>query len=187
MEPMEILKHEHRVIEKVLAAMEVMVDRAEHGGPVPPGFFLEAADFIAGFADGCHHKKEEDVLFAALESKGYSREAGPVAMLLAQHEDGRRYVRAMKEAVQQWQAGDERARQGVIDSARNYISLLHDHIGKEDNVLFPMAVQTLSAAELSDIARAFERIEEQETGAGAHEQYSRLAQSLAEQAQTRQG
>lgn len=187
MEPMEMLKHEHRVIEKVLAAMEAMVDRAERGGAVSPGFFLEAADFVAGFADGCHHKKEEDILFTALEAKGYSRDAGPVAMLLAQHEDGRRYMRVMKEAARQWQAGDDTARQGVIESARNYISLLYDHIDREDKVFFPMAAQTLSGAELADLTRAFERVEEQETGAGVHEKYSRLAQSLAERAQSQGG
>src|SRR5665647_2426724 len=61
----EALMQEHRVIERVLDALEIAASHLERERPVRPGFFLEAADFIAGFADGCHHRKEEGVLFGA--------------------------------------------------------------------------------------------------------------------------
>ena len=59
----DILKNDHRVIERVLGALEMGSARLRSGHPVRPGFFLDAADFIRGFADGWHHCKEERVLF----------------------------------------------------------------------------------------------------------------------------
>ena len=61
----EILMDEHRVIERVLDALESAANLATQGGQIRPGFFIDASDFIKGFADGCHHMKEEGVLFKA--------------------------------------------------------------------------------------------------------------------------
>ena len=81
MQATAILKEEHRVIERVLDALETAANRLTTGSPVRPGVFLQAADFIKGFADGCHHKKEEGVLFPALEAAGIPAEGGPIALI----------------------------------------------------------------------------------------------------------
>ena len=77
MQATAVLKEEHRVIERVLDALETAANRLTTGSPVRPGVFLQAADFIKGFVDGCHHKKEEGVLFPALEAAGIPAEGGP--------------------------------------------------------------------------------------------------------------
>ena len=66
MEATEILMAEHRVIERVSPTLEAGAARVDAGQPMRPGFFVDAADFIKGFADGCHHRKEEGVLFTAM-------------------------------------------------------------------------------------------------------------------------
>jgi hemerythrin-like domain-containing protein len=70
MKATEILMEEHRVIEGVLKTLETAAQYLEMGLPVRPGLFLEAADFVRGFADGCHHKKEEQVLFKSMALYG---------------------------------------------------------------------------------------------------------------------
>jgi hemerythrin-like domain-containing protein len=70
MKATDVLVDEHRVIERVLSSLEAGVDRLESGQPVRPEFFLSATDFIRGFADGCHHQKEEGVLFTSMEEQG---------------------------------------------------------------------------------------------------------------------
>ncbi|MGE5602975.1 MAG: hemerythrin domain-containing protein, partial [Nitrososphaerales archaeon] len=65
MQATDILMEEHRVIERVLTSLERAAVRLDNGEAVRPGFFVDAADFVKGFADGCHHKKEEGVLFTA--------------------------------------------------------------------------------------------------------------------------
>lgn len=178
MEATKILMEEHRVIEGVLASLEAAAARLNGGQPVRPGFFIDSADFIKGFADGCHHKKEEGVLFPAMESAGVPRHGGPIQVMLAEHEEGRRLTRAMREAAERLEAGKPQAKDQVVSSAQSYVALLRQHIAKEDRILFPMADQVLDASRQAEVTEAFERIEHEETGAGVHERYLAVAQAL---------
>ena len=77
MQATDVLSSEHRVIERVLVSLEQAAQAVEAGASVRPGFFLDAADFIRGFADGCHHRKEENVLFTTMSQHGVLVEGGP--------------------------------------------------------------------------------------------------------------
>ena len=178
MEATDILMSEHRVIERVLAALELAAGRLEQGQAVRPGFFLDAADFINGFADGCHHAKEEKVLFEAMVKAGIPKAGGPVGMMLQEHEQGRVFVRSMRAGVEKWQSGDNAARTEVIKAANGYIDLLRAHIFKEDKILFPLANDAILWDTQVQIAKDFERIEHEETGKGVHEKYLALAEKL---------
>ena len=101
MQATDILMSEHRVIERVIASLETAAARLEQGENVRPGFFLDAASFVTGFADGCHHKKEEGVLFPTLVANGLPQRSGPIAVMLTEHEQGRAYIRGLREAATQ--------------------------------------------------------------------------------------
>lgn len=178
MEATDILMAEHRVIERVLKVLDSAAGHLEQGQPVRPGFFVDASDFIKGFADGCHHRKEEGVLFEAMINHGMSRLGGPIAVMLADHEQGRSFTRGILAAAQKLEAGDASAREAVVTNARGYVTLLQQHIMKEDNILFPMAARVIPVAEYAQVAEGFERVEHEETGEGIHEKYLALAASL---------
>lgn len=178
MEATEILMSEHRVIERVLNSLDNAADRLEKGEKIRPGFFIDAADFIKGFADGCHHKKEEGVLFKALVRSGLSETSGPVAVMLNEHEQGRVFTRNMRAAVERLEKGDALAARDVIKNARGYTTLLRQHIYKEDNILFPLSDTRIPAFEQSQVAEDFKKIEHEETGEGLHEKYLGLANDL---------
>ncbi len=181
MEATLILMSEHRVIERVLQALDTAAGQLQLGYPVRPGFFIEATDFIKGFADGCHHKKEEGVLFKALVANGMPVRGGPVAVMLYEHEQGRRFAAALREAALRLE-GDPSARDAVIANALNYASLLRQHIQKEDGVLFPMADRLLPAEAQKQVMAGFDRLEHEETGEGIHEKYLALAEALEREA-----
>lgn len=178
MKATETLMAEHRVIERVLAALERATERLEEGETVEPTFFIEATDFIRGFADGCHHQKEEGVLFKAMTAAGVPTEEGPIAVMLAEHEQARNYTRALREAAEQMQSGAQQARGAVLRNARGYAELLRQHIAKEDDILFPMADRVIPASQHGNVAAHFARIEREETGEGVHEKYLALAEKL---------
>ena len=178
MKATEILMEEHAVIERVLTALVTAVNRLEAGETVRPGFFIDAAGFIKGFADGCHHKKEEDVLFVSLLAHGLPTQGGPVQVMLAEHDQGRKLANQMREGAQRWEAGDLSGRQQVINAARDYVALLRNHIFKENNVLFPLADKVVPPFEHDKITQDFERVEHEETGEGVHEKYLALAEKL---------
>lgn len=178
MEATEILMAEHRVIERVLAALEIAAHRLQSGEPIREGFFLDAADFARGFADGCHHRKEEGVLFPAMETAGLPRQGGPIFVMRAEHEEGRRLVRRMRTATVRVCAGDPSAKDEIWQNALGYVNLLRMHIVKEDSVLFPMADHILQGEKQVEVAQAFEHIEQEEKGQGVHEKYLALAEAL---------
>src|SRR5512136_296327 len=134
-----VLKEEHRGVERMLNIVEAATKRLEAGHDVPPDLFPGAVDFFRGFTDGCHHAKEESKLFPALEQHGIPREDGPIGVMLAEHEMGRTYVRAIEQAARRYSQGDPSAVAGLVQGGRSYASLLRQHIAKEDGRLFPMA------------------------------------------------
>jgi len=178
MKATEILMSEHQVIERMIATLERATDLLEAGQEVPPEIFIEASNFIQGFGDGCHHKKEEDVLFKAMAKNGMPASAGPIAVMLGEHETGRAYNRGMRAAAQKMAAGDEAAAQEVIRNARGYALLLTQHIAKENQILFPMADKIIPLAEQAAVVEGFEHVEHEETGEGVHEKYLGLVDHL---------
>ena len=182
MKATEILMQEHRVIEGVLDALRTAAQSARDGETVRPSFFIDAADFIKGFADGCHHHKEEGVLFKIMADNGFSTQGGPVAVMLNEHEMGRQFTRAMRAAAEKWQQGDESARQQAVENALGYVALLRQHIMKEDNILFPMADRAIPTGEHLAVLSGFEKVEHEEIGEGIHEKYLALAERLRSEA-----
>jgi len=177
----EILMQEHLLIQGVLDALERGAQRLGSGADTPKDFFLEAAEFIRGFADDTHHRKEEGVLFKALAQYGFSPDAGPVAVMLSEHEEARRYTQALTESAQKLHRGDQGAREDLIMYAMSYVRHLRQHIMKENNVLFPMADRVVPQDEAARIEADFARVERDEIGPGAHPKYEALARKLMDQ------
>ena len=170
----EVLKHEHRVIERVLAVVEAL---AERPGMPSKEAWEKAIDLIRNFADKCHHLKEEQILFPALEEHGIPRDGGPVGMMLLEHEEGRALVRAMAEALPHATV-DLEMEAALKQNARAYLRLLREHIQKEDEILFNIAEDVLPPEEQMRLAREFEQHEAEEIGAGVHEKYVKVVQEL---------
>ena len=178
----KVLMDEHRVIERVLTALETAVERLEKGDPVAPSFFLRAADFIKGFADGCHHHKEEDILFPAMREAGIPSEGGPVGVMLEEHAEARQLTAAMRAGAERMESGEADAHEDVARSALGYVALLRIHIAKEDQGFFPMADDAIQGRAREEIGEAFERVEREEVDQGIHERYLALAASLEREA-----
>jgi len=170
----EVLSNEHRVIERVLDVLEKLTNR-----PVENSLdsWKEALDFFSHFADRCHHFKEEQVLFPAMEEHGIPKDGGPIGVMLMEHEEGRSHVRSMHAAVVAIEAKSEAAKESLLNSARAYLRLLREHIQKEDEVLFRIADDVIPADEQKALLVSFEEHEAKEMG-GVHEKYLKLAEEL---------
>jgi len=182
MKPTDVLMSEHRGIERMMAVVEKAANRLETGKDVPPDVFLNAVDFFSNFADKCHHGKEESELFPAMEKAGVPRQGGPIGVMLTEHDQGRSFIRSMREAANRYAQEDIAARPQLISAVRGYVNLLRSHIYKEDNILFPMANAALPAAEEARLTTAFDHIEETVMGPGVHERYHQMIDDMEKQA-----
>jgi hemerythrin-like domain-containing protein len=84
----------------------------------------------------------------------------------------------MKTALSQHSNGNQEALSDLIQYARAYITLLNQHIDKENNVLFPMADRHLAREKQAELWNGFETIEKEKIGAGKHDAFHRMIQSL---------
>jgi hemerythrin-like domain-containing protein len=172
--------HEHQVILTVLDAAEREARRIQETGDVQVEQLEQMIDFFRHFADRCHHAKEERWLFVRMEERGMPREAGPIGVMLYEHDLGRGYVRAVADALPR-AASDPAARETLWRNLAQYIQLLRDHIYKEDHILYPMADELLLPEDQQALEEGFERVEREEIGEGVHEKYHQLAHRLAEE------
>ena len=174
------LKEEHRAIEETLSILSRMTRRLTAGEAVVSEDLNAIIDFIRIFADKCHHGKEESLLFPAMEEAGIPRENGPIGVMLAEHDQGREYVSKLAGSIDAYIAGDRTAVEIIDVSAEGYTGLLTQHIQKEDNVLFPMAEQSLSPDRKKLLLEEFGELEERIIGPGKHQELHRTLERLAE-------
>ena len=153
--------------------------RIQDSGQVNVEKTEQVVDFIRNFADRCHHAKEEDLLFVRLQERGMPAQGGPIGVMLMEHAEGRRLVKAVVEALPDAARGDPQAVAAVRNSLLGYTRLLRAHINKEDNVLYPMGEGILTPEDQQWLAEEFDRVEAEEIGAGVHEKYHGLAHALA--------
>lgn len=178
MKPTLVLMEEHRLIERVLTALQTAAQRVSDGEELRPAFFINAALFIRTFADGAHHNKEEGLLFVAMNEAGLPTEGGPIAVMLSEHEQGRAFTREMADAAGKWEKGDVHARSVVVQNALGYVALLRQHIHKEDTILFPLADRLIQPDRQETLTRDFENVIREEQAAGIHTKYLALAEVL---------
>jgi hemerythrin-like domain-containing protein len=176
--PTEILKHEHEIILKVLTAAETAAESIERSGELDAEKLSQMLEFFRGFADRCHHGKEEKHLFPALLQRGGAAAQAPVSVMLGEHDQGRSHIKAIAEALPGAAEGEAQAAQAVTRNLRDYVGLLRAHIEKENNILFRIAEEILSASDQESLSEAFARVEAEEMGEGTHEKYHQLAHRL---------
>lgn len=69
----------------------------------------------------------------------------PVAAMLAEHELGRGYVRAMETATLSALSGEPGQDALLAENALAYLTILREHIAKEDGILYPLAERVIPA------------------------------------------
>lgn len=159
MNPIELLMDEHRLIERVIDALIGYVKAVEGGSGGTKDDLRAFVAFIRGFADAHHHGKEEEILFRAMADQGMPADAGPLAVMLYEHVEGRGFAGALAEVAERGGDFGEADRGEVARAARGYAGLLRDHIQKEDQILYPMADQMLPESAWRGIEQAFDAFE----------------------------
>jgi len=179
-EAIEILMDEHRLIEQVLGSLETFAFNLQNGADADRQTVKEFGGFFSGFADKCHHAKEEDRLFIKMNQHGFPKDYGPVAVMLAEHAEGRSHVGVLLEIGAGNGPLSPSERDAIIEHALAYIPLLRSHIIKEDNILYPMAVQAIPPVEMDAMLAEFKASEQTAEGESEHKRFRAMAERLVQ-------
>ena len=173
------LRRDHELIEKVIKAMEATIQLLNEGKQIPESILYPVIDFSKNFTDVCHHSKEEQALFPALEQAGMPKNMGPIAMMLIDHERSREIGKHMEESAKEYI--DSGNSTNLINDMTEYTEHITEHLWKENNKLFMMAEARLQYVS-EKVDRELTNIEEsklKETGK-TREHYEKLVESLTE-------
>jgi hemerythrin-like domain-containing protein len=178
MDAIETLMNEHRLIERALEALVSFVDEVRRKAADDRQELGRFVAFIREFADAHHHGKEEKILFQAMIEAGFPRQGGPIAVMLFEHDQGRALVGQLAALAEQPAPWSAEERQRVAEAAYAFSQLLHNHIHKEDAILYPMAEQRLPPDALERVSASCERYEQEKSASGETERLTALAGEL---------
>lgn len=180
-EATDMLMNEHRLIERALDAMGAWMTTLGAGSDSDDKAELARfVSFIQGFADAYHHGKEEDILFVAMGEHGFPRHAGPIAVMLQEHDLGRSLVGVLDGLARQSATWTNEDRDTLERTVREFSDLLRQHIRKEDQILYPMADARLPATAQEEMFRRFQAFEEEQTRSGEQQRLRALGDALIE-------
>ena len=144
----ELLMTDHQTTEKVLAAVSNAFGAKDGPSTRMIATFLE---YMEGYIDSCHNKKEEDHLFPMIESRGVPRHGGPLAVMLAEHTQSRELAARLAPLCKSYAQGDRSSLAELKDTFEQYAELLKNHYWKENDILYPMARRVMSAEDAAKV------------------------------------
>ncbi len=140
----EQLMNDHQTTEKVFDAVAFALSAP--AGPAP-GLLQDALLYFEGYVDGCHNLKEEQHLFPLAEQRGISRQGGPLAVMLGEHDESRVVLPRLAALIHLYVRGDHSVLGDLRAAFSAYSSLLKDHFWKENDILYPMARRVMTDAD----------------------------------------
>nr|WP_321397213.1 hemerythrin domain-containing protein [uncultured Desulfobacter sp.] len=113
-----------------------------------------------------------------MEEAGLQGEGSPIGVLLSEHDQGRKLVARLKDAVTNYKAVDKMMAATARMIIHEYVDLLTQHIAKENTVLFPMADAKLDSKKDAELVVAFAKLEHDRIGAGKHDEFHSFLDQL---------
>ena len=146
----EILRQEHRNIEKLLRVLERELSVFDRGERPDYEVVLAVIDYFKDYPDSCHHPKE-DVIFERLKERDAAT-AATIGNLEAEHQEGARRLRRVGETVEAVLNDQDFLRHTASDTMRDFIHHERQHMAMEERLLFPAALNALRPADWAEIA-----------------------------------
>ena len=166
---------EHRLIERMLKAIQDILNRIEETRAIDPVRVDTVVDFIRTYADRTHHGKEEEILFEAMKEKPLSEEDRRfMDELIEEHVFGRRTTKALVDANTRYRNGDEAALSEIVEKLQTLIEFYPTHIEKEDKVFFPTSRGYFTEEEDQAMLAQFREFD----GKMIHEKYENVVKEL---------
>jgi len=174
----QVVRQEHRNIEKLLRAMEEELSVFDRGERPDYEVFGAIIEFFKKYPDSCHHPKE-DIIYAKFRVRAPDR-AASIADLEAEHREGAVRLRRVAQAIDAVLNDQELLRERVDHIVRDFIDNERKHIALEDEVIFPAIVDILQPGDWADIALTLADRYGPPSEADFEEQFSTLRRNILE-------
>lgn len=148
-EIIEILRQEHRNIERLLRVMEQELAVFDEGERPDYEVFGAVIEFFERYPDRCHHPKE-DIIYEKFKARAPDR-AASIADLEVEHREGAARLHRVAHVIDYILNDQELLRENVDRIIRDFIDNERKHMALEDAVIFPAIIDTLQPADWAEI------------------------------------
>ena len=146
----DLLRQEHRNIEKLLVVLEQEVSVFDRGERPDYEVISAVIAYFQVYPDAYHHP-QEDMVFEKLKARDPAA-AAKVGDLAAEHRSGAERLRRVAQAVESVLMDQEVSRHTVHGIVRDFIVEERRHIAAEERDFFPAAVKALQPQDWAEIA-----------------------------------
>jgi hypothetical protein len=157
--PISILMEEHRVLLERTDRLKVDVGLIEEACDVVyvGDALTELQGVVKDFIEAeKHYLREENVLFPTMEKHGITE---PPAIMWMEHNQIRELKKKLRELVEKWNSMSfEDFKKRLVEVALHVCELLPSHFFKENNILFPSALQVIKDTEWGEVRKEFDEI-----------------------------
>ncbi|GMU72367.1 MAG: hemerythrin domain-containing protein [Burkholderiales bacterium] len=173
MKSLRIIEDEHRAITAVIEGLRHLVAAIRDGSMAPDHGLLGALfHYIEAFPEKLHHPKEDDYLFARLRLRRPG--AAPVLDALSrEHTVGNERFHDLEAMWERFRA-DPGALDTFADGVERYAHFHWKHMRKEEDEVFPLAREALTAEDWTAIDAAFASNEDPVVGVPASKAFREL-------------
>jgi hemerythrin-like domain-containing protein len=151
--PLSVMYAEHDIIVKAESIIESLNKVWENDEEKYKEVVVKLITFFREYADGYHHRKEEEVLFPAVYNHPDFVLQGIIDEFEQHHESFRDYAQEVETAIAE--GNFEKS----YKELNNYLQDLLDHIGAENDELFALAESLMDDDELETIFFKFKDID----------------------------
>jgi len=151
--PIQTMLDEHDIISQTESIIENLDKAWEQDSQKFKETVTLLVTFFKEYADGYHHRKEEEVLFPAISEHPDFVLQEIIDELMTHHEDFRDYAAEIKDALSQNDF------EKSYKELNNYLQDLLDHIAVENDELFVLAESLMDEDELETIFFKFKDID----------------------------
>lgn len=156
--PVDIFKQENRALEKELASLNALVDTVLNRRSTNwEAVILQIRATLNNLSDvEKHYLKKEHLLFPFMEKHGLT---GPPKVMWGKHDEVRRLLKTAREAlIVEGKVEHEELAVLMQVAVRPVIVAIEEMIMKEEEILFPMCMDTLTEEEWYEIYRQIPEI-----------------------------
>jgi hemerythrin-like domain-containing protein len=146
----DLLRREHRNIEKLLLVLEKEVNVFDRGEQPDYEVIRAVIAYFEVYPEVYHHP-QEDVVFRKLQARDPAA-AAVIGDLAAEHRRGAERLRQVSQAIEAVLADRIIARQTVDSIIRDFIGRERQHMAMEERDFFPAAIQALQPQDWAEIA-----------------------------------
>jgi len=151
-----VIRDEHRTIAAILHGMEYLVREIRaRRKKIDPQVFHAMIYYLDTFAERVHHPKEDQYLFGILRHR-HQEAAAIIDRLEREHAGGADLLRRLAQAMIRYEEGGDKEFPAFEREVSNFVESYRNHMRREEEQLFPIALSVLTPLDWITIDAAFD-------------------------------